>query len=263
MKTLTDFNKRIENSFKKVVTLEDLQKSYQKSLDELYPSIHSYRNKDAIEHYRLLSLREPTMECLTSSDLMTRWHHVTSVNDHPLYKYAYRNLDYDSWVDNIYKPHMSCVLTSKDKHVAGLIKGHCKGVQICLSPTSNFYASTAKLHCQAFMKRVAGINCRQLESAKYYFEINTKNGKRMHCHMYAKMKKGGSKKNLRSYFKSRFPYMIITAIPGQSALEHKPDITYGWEEYLTGLASDVEKQANKSLDFLWREENNIPHVITL
>lgn len=256
---MDEFNKRIENSLNVVVSKEDLKKSYLKSLDELYPNIHSYKNKDALEHYRLLSLREPSIPNLTDYEKTGLWMEQTSMPKHPNYIPALRNQDYEGWEEAFYKPELSCLLTRKDKQIAGLIKSHCKGVMICLSPKTDYYPTI-----QSFMDRVAKINCKQIETAKYYFEINTKNGKRMHCHMYAKMKKGSKRNSLRSYFKSRFPYMIITDDPEKSsALKFKPDITYGWEEYLTGLASDEKKQELKSLDYQWREDNNIPHILNL
>ena len=247
---MDEFYNRIENSLN-VVKPVDLKKSYLKSLDELYPNIHSYTNKDALEHYRLLSLREPSMEILTDTQL----YRIYSQSKHcKLYDFTI-----DEYRQHVYKPCLTCLLTPKDKKIASLIQNQIKGVMICLSPKADYYPTI-----EAFIKRVANINCKQIETAKYYFEINTKNGKRMHCHMYARLKPNAKRNSLRSYFKSRFPYMIITEDPKKSsALTFKPDITYGWEEYLTGLKSNEEKKTNKSLDYVWREENNIPHILTL
>jgi len=255
---MDEFCKHIKNSFK--VSTVDMKKSYLKSLDELYPNIHSYKNKDALEHYRLLSIREPSIVSLTENDKYQLYlNHVVKLKTQKVHKKFI--VDQEFYFQSIYKPQITCVLTARDKEIAGLIKNHCRGVLVCLSPKADYYPSI-----KAFMERVAKTNCKHIQSAKYYFETHAENPTPIiQCHMYVKMKEysSKSKNTLRSYFQKRYPYMIIKMDREDSALQYKPDITYGWEQYLAGLASNEEKKANKSLDYIWREENKIPHILTL
>ena len=259
---MDEFNKRIENSLVVKIEKKDLIKSYIASVNELYPSIHSYKNKDALEHYRLLILREPTLYVPIGDEAHEIWLKSRAKKYGFSQKVFFNGINEGDRFDNppIYKPQLSCLLTSKDKKIAGLIKSHCKGVMICLSPPADYYPTIS-----SFVDKVAKTNCKQVKNAKYYFEVNTKNGLRMHCHMYVKMKDylSKSKNNLRSYFKKRYPYMIIKMDNENSALVYKPDITYGWEEYIYGLQSTNQKKQLKSKDYIWREENNIPHILTL
>lgn len=41
------------------LSLDDLQRNYLSQLNDLYPNIHSYNDPDILEHYRLLSIKQP------------------------------------------------------------------------------------------------------------------------------------------------------------------------------------------------------------
>lgn len=256
MDTLEFYNS-IENSLldeKKI----DERKVYLQSLNELYPDIHSYRNPKVLKHYKILKDKEPQVPSLDE--------YISSYRA-KIKKYNLK-ADYgDDFLEELYnikKPRKALALSSRDIKIANILKLQSKGVMICLSPKADYYPSI-----ETFMDKVKNTRCKQVESAKYYFEIHTKDPEnptlRMHAHMYVKMKDYSykSKNNLRSYFKSRYPYMIITSNPNKSALVHKLDITYGWSCYLKGLGSTSKKASLKSMDYKWREDNNIPHILTL
>ena len=153
---MDEFYTSIENSFldeKKI----DERKVYLKSLNELYPDIHSYRNPKVLKHYEILKDKEPSVPTLEEHLICMKAYYAKMRQKHP-YGFYWGEEEVDS-LRELYSrdppKRKKLRLSERDIKIANILKLQSRGVMICLSPKADYYPSI-----ETFMDKVKiqGVN---------------------------------------------------------------------------------------------------------